>query len=204
MATSSILLPREKIQSQTIRALSDHELIQAIIGNGSKSYPVKRLARSVVRLLRQSQGMVEFKDLMKVSGLGTAKASRLAAAFEFAYRLRKQRVDVSQLIDTTLRDVTNLGVTLALVSLDGAKRVINSQIISVTYPLTPPAVHASCRWLVIDNAAYVSLGIKTDDDVCATEIAREMYRSFQSIGVQLLDARMVDEVGRSLYEEYAG
>jgi hypothetical protein len=78
--------PREKLATASAQKLSDHELLQALIGSGSRTLPVKSIARSVMRLFRKTQGQLTYADLRTVPGLGSAYASRIMAALELARR----------------------------------------------------------------------------------------------------------------------
>jgi hypothetical protein len=85
MKASSHLRPREKIAERAVHALTDNELLQAVIGSGTARYPVRVLARRVQKLLRQ--GIPSLETLREISGIGDALASRLVAVFELATRL---------------------------------------------------------------------------------------------------------------------
>ena len=85
MKVQSYLRPREKMAQRAVHALSDNELLQAIIGSGSARFPVSYIARRVQTLLRN--GVPSLQTLQQVNGVGEALASRLVAVFELAGRL---------------------------------------------------------------------------------------------------------------------
>lgn len=80
------LRPREKIVSRTAGALSDHELLQALIGAGTRQISASRIARSILKELRRNKGALSYEQLRSIPGLGTAYAARILAAFELARR----------------------------------------------------------------------------------------------------------------------
>ena len=65
--------PREKLARYGTARLSDLELLMAIIGSGNKQADVGKIAREVLKILRQKGGDVSYDDLRSVVGLGEAK-----------------------------------------------------------------------------------------------------------------------------------
>ena len=89
--------PREKLIQRGPGVLSEAELIALIIGSGTrtKDGPVsavqlgKALGRAYGTLYKLSQRPI--KELTRTSGIGTAKAAKLVAAFEIGRRVESQR-----------------------------------------------------------------------------------------------------------------
>lgn len=90
------LRPREKIQERTQVALSDHELLQAMIGSGTRRMNVRHIARELLRLLRRGSGNVSYDAVQAIEGIGPARASLIVAAFELARR-HQPRVNRNEL-----------------------------------------------------------------------------------------------------------
>jgi len=82
------LRPREKLAQKAVHALSTHELLQVIIGTGTRSQPVERIARTVLKVLRRHRRLPPYATLLEVKGLGAAQAARITASFELAERVR--------------------------------------------------------------------------------------------------------------------
>lgn len=129
------LRPREKLQTKGAAALSDYELIMAIIGSGSAAADVTKLARDVQKLLKD-KGELTYADLLKIRGLGAAKATNLMASYELWRRqfekpqqpiIRSNEDVLAQLAD--IRDKKQ--EYLICITLDGANRVINRRVISI-------------------------------------------------------------------------
>lgn len=80
--------PREKMISRGKEALTDAELLATIIASGTRRQSALDLARMLLleydNLSRLSQASVN--ELCRFSGIGHAKASSIAAAFELARR----------------------------------------------------------------------------------------------------------------------
>lgn len=89
--------PREKLMQHGPAVLSDAELIALIFGTGTRTSdgPVSavELGRALVRAFDSLHGLSgrALKDLTRVTGVGPAKATMLAAAFEIGRRVESQR-----------------------------------------------------------------------------------------------------------------
>ena len=78
--------PREKLARYGTARLSDLELLMAIIGSGNARADVGKIAREVLKILRQKGGDVSYDDLRSVVGLGEAKIPVILASLELARR----------------------------------------------------------------------------------------------------------------------
>ena len=78
--------PREKLARYGTARLSDLELLMAIIGSGNARADVGKIAREVLKILRQKGGDVSYDDLRGVVGLGEAKIPVIVASLELARR----------------------------------------------------------------------------------------------------------------------
>lgn len=92
---SSTLRPREKIQQRTQVALTDHELLQAIIGSGTQKKNVRHIARELLKLLRRSNSAVSYDAVRAIEGMGPAKSALIVAAFELSRRYAQSTAHVS-------------------------------------------------------------------------------------------------------------
>ena len=86
------LRPREKLQARGAEALSDYELLMAIIGSGTQYADVTKLAREVQKLLKEKGSELAYEDLLSVKSLGPAKATNIMAGFE----LWRRQFEVSE------------------------------------------------------------------------------------------------------------
>lgn len=78
--------PREKLQYKGASALSDFELLEVIIGSGSRKFDVSTLARRIQKVLNCGPGSLSFESLTAIPGISTATAGRLLAALEITKR----------------------------------------------------------------------------------------------------------------------
>lgn len=81
--------PREKLLAKGAEALSDAELLAILINNGTRDHSAVDLARQVIRLGKNNLtelGRLAARDLMKIRGIGQAKAITIVAALELGRR----------------------------------------------------------------------------------------------------------------------
>jgi DNA repair protein RadC len=67
--------PREKLRERGAAALTDEELIAAIIGMGTAGVDVRTMARQVVDLIRKHRRGLTLDHLLAVPGMGLAKST---------------------------------------------------------------------------------------------------------------------------------
>lgn len=82
----SELLPRERASQYGISALTDKELFALLLGSGNKQCGVRDLAQRLQDYCDKTFDFSDIEKLQSVSGIGLAKASLIAAAFELARR----------------------------------------------------------------------------------------------------------------------
>ena len=95
--------PREKLLSKNPGSLSDSELLAILIGHGSREKTALGLAQDILRLGRHnlaSLARVSIQDMMKIKGIGVAKAITISAALE----LGRRRQAAESLDKTVVRD----------------------------------------------------------------------------------------------------
>jgi len=81
--------PREKVLANGVFYLSDSELLAILLGSGTKNKTVVELARQVLKESGnslQELGKQSISDLIKIKGIGPAKAITLLAALELGRR----------------------------------------------------------------------------------------------------------------------
>ncbi|MEX2445307.1 MAG: DNA repair protein RadC [Alkalispirochaeta sp.] len=88
---STLPRPRERILSAGADTLSDRELLAVLLGSGSASCDVFTLAGRVLSVLDRDNYGSPPESLMKISGMGPAKATQLAAALELGRRVMAPR-----------------------------------------------------------------------------------------------------------------
>ena len=139
------LRPREKLQARGATALSDYELLMAIIGSGTAQADVTKIARDVQKLLKEKGSGLTYDDLLGIRSLGPAKATQIMAGFEL-WR-RQFEVPDRPIIDSPEKAVEQLADIrdkkqeyFVCLTLDGANRLIAKRIITIG-TLTSSLVH---------------------------------------------------------------
>ncbi|MFO7600524.1 MAG: UPF0758 domain-containing protein [Candidatus Desulfacyla sp.] len=69
--------PREKLREKGPSALTDQELVAAILGMGTAGVDVRTMARQVVGLIREHKANLTLEHLLGVPGVGIAKAAQI-------------------------------------------------------------------------------------------------------------------------------
>jgi len=130
-------LPREKINRRGAAALSDIELLQAVVGSGGKDNDFKQIAKKLNSLIEKvGADKLVIEDIKAIKGIGEAKATVIFAALEF-WR-RKFTKQTAPLIDSPEKAAEQfLFISnkrqeyFVMLSLDGARRLINCRTISI-------------------------------------------------------------------------
>jgi len=130
-------LPREKLGRKGASALTDVELLQAVIGSGGKDNDFKLIAKNLSAVIeRVGADNLTIDDVKSVKGIGDAKATTVFAALEF-WR-RKYTKQTAPLIDSPESAAEQLEFIrnkrqeyFVMLTLDGARRLINCRTITI-------------------------------------------------------------------------
>lgn len=133
--------PREKLLSVGAENLSNTELLAILIHHGSKEKSAVDLAREVLKLGKDSLaelGRRSVKELMKVKGIGKAKAITITAAIELGRRRQvavspgkppmSTSADIANFLRNKLKD--NRREVFAVLFLNSANKINHYEIIS--------------------------------------------------------------------------
>lgn len=137
--------PREKLQAKGASALSDFELLQALIGSGNAQADVSKIARDTLKVIKENGANVTYEQLAAVTGMGAAKITEILAALELS---KRYLLDSDQpIIDSPERAVEQLADIrdkkqeyFVCLTLDGANRLIAERTITIG-TLTSSLVH---------------------------------------------------------------
>ncbi|MBN1387170.1 MAG: DNA repair protein RadC [Bacteroidales bacterium] len=112
--------PREKLLYKGISSLSDAELLAILIGSGSNDKSAVDLAREILNIASNNLnqlGKLDVYDLVKLKGIGTAKAINIMAALELGRRRKSAEIiesakirssnDVYTIFNPLLADLTH-------------------------------------------------------------------------------------------------
>lgn len=133
--------PREKLLLNGAENLSNSELLAILIHNGSREKSAVDLAKEVLKLGKDNLnelGRLSIKELMKIKGIGEAKAITIAAALELgrrrqsAHALEKKIVsssgDIADYLQARLKDYRH--EVFAVLFLNRANKINHFEIIS--------------------------------------------------------------------------
>lgn len=133
--------PREKLLSKSPMALSDSELLAILLINGNKEKSAVDLAREVLQLSKNNLnelGKLSIIELMKIKGIGVAKAITIVAAMELGIRRQataflgktvvRDSKDIANYLQVILKDYKQ--EVFAVVFLNRANKINHFEIVS--------------------------------------------------------------------------
>jgi DNA repair protein RadC len=194
-------LPREKLNRKGAEALTDVELLQAVIGSGGKGNDFKKIANNLHTVIQKvGADKLTIADVKEVKGIGDAKATVVFAALEFWRRkFTKQTRPLINSPEKAAEQLHFMGSKkqecLALLTLDGARRLIRVRVVTVgtltSAPVHPREVFApamedrAASIIIAHNHPSGSLDISDKD--------REVTRLIRDAG-ELLGIRLDDHI----------
>jgi len=199
--TSIIELPREKLSRKGASALSDVELLQAVIGSGGRDNDFKQIAKNLNATIQKfGADNLTFEDVKSVKGIGDAKATVVFAALEF-WR-RKCTKQSAPLIDSPEKAVEHLHHIknkkqehFVLLTLDGARRLINSRVVTIG-TLMSSLVHPRevFSFAIEDRAASIIIAHNhPSGQIDVSEQDREVTRRIRQAG-DIVGIRLDDHI----------
>jgi DNA repair protein RadC len=133
--------PREKLLLNGAETLSNSELLAILIHNGSKEKTAVDLAKEILKLGKDNLnelGKLSIKELMKIKGIGEAKAIAIAAALELGRRRQiadpleksiiRSSADIARFFQAKLKDYRH--EVFAILYLNQANKVNHFEIVS--------------------------------------------------------------------------
>ena len=133
--------PREKLLAHGAETLSNSELLAILINHGTRSRSALELAKDVMTLGKnnlQELGKLSIKELMKIKGIGEAKAITIAATLEIGRRrqateaLEKKTFitssDIADFIQSKIKD--NRREVFGVLFLNRANKINHFEVIS--------------------------------------------------------------------------
>ena len=91
--------PRERLINKGVEYLSNEDLLAILLKTGTKENSVKVLANNILKQLDDINNLKEInlEKLVKIKGIGKAKACELLAAIELGKRLNKKIDNLNQI-----------------------------------------------------------------------------------------------------------
>lgn len=206
--------PREKLLRLSAGALNDAELIALFLATGVKGRSAIEIGRDLIRKYGSlsALGGLPVGELAKERGLGVAKASKLAAAFELGVRVARERVAVASL-DTPEAIYAYFGPQMAhlpqeqvvVVAVDTRLKHMSSAVISVgtvsessAHPrevLRPVIARGAYGFVLVHNHPSGDPSPSKADE----RVTRRLYDAAELLQVKFLDHVII---GRSAGAPY--
>jgi DNA repair protein RadC len=204
--------PREKLLSKGAEALSDSELLAILINNGSREKSAVELAKEILKLGKDNLvelGKLSLKDLMKIKGIGEAKAITIAAALELGRRRQgasvlnkpvlRQSGDIARYLQTILKDYQH--EVFAVLFLNQANKVNHFEIISeggITGTVADPRIilkkalaENAVNIILCHNHPSGSLKPSRADE----ELTQKIKEAAKYLDITVMDHIIVSEAG---------
>jgi len=124
--------PREKLLKKGVTALKNYELIAVLLGSGIKGKDVLKLSKEIEKILKED---ITIEELLKIKGLGIAKATQILSAFELAKRiLIKNHLQIKS-IEDIIKELNEYKDKkqeyFIAIYLDGVDRIIEKRVITI-------------------------------------------------------------------------
>jgi len=131
--------PRERLISSGVNVLSDSELLAVLFQSGYKGENVIDMSnRLISEYSLEKLNSLSLYELMKIKGIGKAKACKILSAFELSKRVRAGRIcekritcseDIAKYYMEKMRDYKR--EHLIAVFLDTKNKIIGEKVISI-------------------------------------------------------------------------
>jgi len=204
--------PREKLLMKGAQNLSDSELLAILVQNGTRQKTAVDLAKEILKLGKDSLaelGKLSVKELMKVKGIGEAKAITISAALELGRRrqstapLQKAVVssskEIADYLQAKFRDLRH--EVFAVMYLNRANKVNHFEIVSeggITGTVADPRVilkkaleEDAVNIILCHNHPSGSLKPSRQDE----ELTRKIKEAARYFDIQVVDHLIVSDAG---------
>jgi DNA repair protein RadC len=204
--------PREKLLNHGPAHLSDSELLAILLNHGTRDKSAVDLAKEIMKLGKNNLnelGKLTVKELMKIKGIGEAKAITIAAALEIGRR-RQAGSYLQKPIMSTSRDFANYLQSLfqdhsreifAVAFLNQANKINHVEIMSeggITGTIADPRIilkkaleENAVSLILCHNHPSGSLKTSRQDE----EITKKIKEAAKFFDIKVLDHIIVSDAG---------
>lgn len=203
--------PREKLRERGPAALTDEELVAAILGMGTAGIDVRTMSRQVAELIREHRDGLTLDHLLSVPGMGLAKSGQILSSFELTRRyLVKETMKIESVVDVLplVADITSKSQEhFVCLTLNGANELIEKRIVTVGLldrsQIHPCEVFAD---VIADRAAAVIFAHNHpsgDFQPSAADLATQdqLVQAAKILGIRVLDHVIVSRKGYFSFQE---
>lgn len=193
--------PRERLSRHGASTLSESELLAILLGSGTRRKNAVELARDLLRDGLRGLSQRDIVELLEIDGVGDAKASRIAAAFELGRRVARFEDEPRDAV----RDPTTIARTLlaryshhvqerlGAVFLDSKNRVVREREIYIgTLNSATVSTRDIIRFALSEHAASIILfhNHPSGDPAPSAEdllFTRKMVEAGNLMSIEVLD-----------------
>lgn len=203
--------PREKLRERGAAALTDEELVAAILGMGTAGIDVRTMSRRVSELIREHREALTLDHLLSVPGMGLAKSGQILSSFELARRhLIKDstKIECARDILPLIADIASkLQEHFVCLTLNGANELIERRTVTVGLldrsQVHPREVFAD---VIADRAAAVIFAHNhPSGDLRPSEAdlntQKQLVEAAKILGIRVLDHIIVSRKGYFSFQE---
>lgn len=204
--------PREKLQKQGLSALKNYELMAILLGSGVKGKDVISLSKELIKLLEKEFDNIDLEKLLKIHGLGKAKACQIISAIELSrrYLIQNQNTKIasSQDVYQELKPYKNKQQEYFLcLYLDGANNLLETKIITIgilNQSLVHPrevfsyAIEKRCASIIVAHNHPSGILKPSSEDI---NITKRLKESGKILGIELLDHIIFTKDGFYSFQE---
>ena len=204
--------PREKLLEKGAGFLSDRELLAVILGKGTQKDDVLSLSKKIVKVIDGKGLGFTAKDLMDIDGIGEAKATAIAAAFEFVRRRIKPEGLKIKFPSDILPLIQHYGDRkqehFLSISINGANEVMSVRVVSMGLvnktPVHPREVFAD---IIAERASAVIVAHNhPSGDVKPSaediKITKQLKEAASILGLNVLDHIIFSAKGYYSFAEH--
>ena len=200
--------PRERLKIKGIDSLNDSEILALLLENGSQGENVIDLSHRLISTFGlESLNSLSLTELMKIKGIGLAKAAKLIAAFELSKRVNSGKIcekvisnasDIAHHYMEKLKDKKK--EYFIAVFLDSKNKIIKDEIISVgtlNSSLVHPrevfkeAIKASANAIILVHNHPSGDCEASEEDMKISEVLRD---TGAIVGIKVLDHIVIGEI----------
>ncbi len=189
--------PREKLLSSGPAVLSNVELVAILLGSGIQGKDVFSVARDILRIAQDGIEALNVETLMRIDGVGAARACTITAAVEFSRRfIMPVGIEVHNAREAILLVPELRGKkqeNFITITLDGAHNVIRKRTVFIG-TLNRSIVHPREIFAdaLTDRAASIVFihnhpSGNTEPSASDIVLTRRLLRSAQILGIEVLD-----------------
>ncbi len=191
--------PREKLRSRGVQSLSMSELLQIILGSGSKHISSAKIARSVSRLLELNRELA-YIELVGVGGVGQAKACQILAAIELGRRMHSVR-NASISFRHAFRSIASAKARIIeYVTLNGNDETIHERSIDARDAATAiRSIRALYAQALQDGAHSLVMGVGCRDqkldvlDEATLSVIKNLFETADLLQIRLTEIWLVNQ-----------